>query len=215
MNGEVASLGDSADPFADEITLDGKAIRTERKRYLLLNKPTGYVTTLSDPEGRPTVMDMVKIRERVYPVGRLDVDTSGLLLLTNDGMFSHRVAHPRFEVDKVYVADLLVPLSDAGKVKLERGVGLEDGMSMPAKVEFPGRGRDKVRITVHEGKKRIVRRMLEAVGSPVDALERVRLGPLSLDGVKRGQWRDLSGAEVDALAQGAARMNRQKRKGRR
>lgn len=215
VNGEVASLGDSADPFADEVTLDGKAIKTERKRYLLLNKQPGYVTTLSDPEGRPTVMDMVKIRERVYPVGRLDVDTSGLLLLTNDGMFSHRVAHPRFEVDKVYVADLSVPLSDAGRVKLEHGVELEDGMSRPAKVEFPGRGRNKVRITVHEGKKRIVRRMLEAVGSPVDALERVRLGPLSLDGVKQGQWRDLSGAEVDALAQGAARMNRQKRQRRR
>lgn len=215
VNGEIASLGDSADPVADEITLDGKAIRTERKRYLLLNKPPGYVTTLSDPEGRPTVMDMVKIRERVYPVGRLDVDTSGLLLLTNDGMFSHRVAHPRFEVDKVYVADLSVPLSDAGKVKLEQGVELEDGMSRSAKVEFPGRGRSKVRITVHEGKKRIVRRMLEAVGSPVDALERVRLGPLSLDGVKQGQWRDLSGAEVDALAQGAARMNREKRQRRR
>jgi 23S rRNA pseudouridine2605 synthase len=211
VNGNVASLGDSADPVADEITLDGKAITTERKRYLLLNKPPGFVTTLSDPEGRPTVMDMVKIRERVYPVGRLDVDTSGLLLLTNDGMFSHRVAHPRYEVDKVYVADVSVPLSDAGKARLESGVELEDGMSRPAKVEFPGRGRDKVRITVHEGKKRIVRRILEAVGSPVVMLERVRLGPLSLDGVKQGQWRDLSGAEVDALAQGAARMNRAKR----
>jgi len=106
VNGETASLGDSADPVADKILLDGKPVTAERKRYLLLNKPTGYVTTLSDPQGRPKVTDLVDVPERVYPVGRLDAETTGLLLLTNDGLFSHRVAHPRYEVEKVYVAEL-------------------------------------------------------------------------------------------------------------
>lgn len=217
INGEIASTGQSADPASDMITLDGEALLVEKKRYLLLNKPTGFVTTLSDPEGRPTVMDLVYVQERVYPVGRLDADTSGLLLLTNDGMFSHRVAHPRFEIDKVYVADVAQPLTAEGKQRLETGVELEDGMTRPAKVEPVGRSKKRVRITVHEGKKRIVRRMLEAVGSPVVTLERVQLGDLTLGNVKQGEWRELAGREVDALAQAAAKTNRRKKqtKGRR
>ena len=211
VNGKVVELGDSADPTADEITLDGKPIAAEKKRYLLLNKPTGYVTTLSDPQGRPTVMDLVDVPERVYPVGRLDADTSGLLLFTNDGLFSHRVAHPRFEIDKVYLADLESPLSDQGKHGLERGVELADGMTRPARVEIITKNRKQVRITVHEGKKRIVRRMLEAVGSPVIALERVQLGDLTLKGVEQGQWRDLTGAEVDAMQKASAKTHRAKR----
>ncbi len=211
VNDETASLGDSADPAVDRITLDGEPLVSEKKRYLLLNKPIGFVTTLSDPQGRPTVMDLVEVDERVYPVGRLDADTSGLLLLTNDGLFSHRVAHPRFEIDKVYVAEVSESLSDEGKRRLETGVELDDGMTRPAGVEFVGRGRKRVRITVHEGKKRIVRRMLQAVGSPVATLERVQLGALTLDGVAQGGWRDLSGLEVDALRQAAAKTNRRKR----
>ncbi len=211
INGETASVGQSADPVADEITLDGEPLLAEKKRYLLLNKPTGFVTTLSDPEGRPTVMDLVEVDERVYPVGRLDAETSGLLLLTNDGLFSHRVAHPRFEVDKVYKADVAEPLSAQGKNRLESGVELEDGMTRPATVRLIGRGGKKVQITVHEGKKRIVRRMLEAVGSPVVALERIQLGDLTLDGVKQGEWRELAGAETEALRQSAAKTNRRKR----
>lgn len=211
VNGEVAELGDSADPYKDEITLDGKPVAAEKKRYLLLNKPTGYVTTLSDPQGRPTVMDLIDVPERVYPVGRLDADTSGLLLFTNDGLFSHRVAHPRFEIDKVYVAEVESPLSDQGKRHLEQGVELEDGVTRPAKIEVIARDRKRVRITVHEGKKRIVRRMLQAVGSPVKTLERVQLGELTLGGVATGEWRDLSGAEVDALVQASARAHRSKK----
>lgn len=211
VNGVIASLGESADPASDEITLDGKPLLAEKKRYLLLNKPTGYVTTLSDPQGRPTVMDLVDVQERVYPVGRLDAETSGLLLLTNDGLFSHRVAHPRFEIDKVYVADVAEPLSAEGKRRLESGVELEDGMTRPATVQTIGRSRKRVQITVHEGKKRIVRRMLDAVGSPVETLERVQLGDLRLDGVRQGDWRELAGAEVDALRQSAAKTNRRKR----
>lgn len=212
VNGVTASVGDSADVAIDQITLDGAPVLAERKRYLLLNKPAGYVTTLSDPQGRPTVMDLVEVRERVYPVGRLDAETSGLLVLTNDGLFSHRIAHPRFEIAKVYVAELFSPLSEDGKKRLEHGVELADGMTRPALVELIDRDRKSVRITVHEGKNRIVRRMLEAVGSPVAALERVGLGTLSLDGVKQGEWRDLAGVEVDSLRHASANTNREKRR---
>ncbi len=211
VNGDVAALGESADPMADEITLDGKPIAAEKKRYLLLNKPTGYVTTLSDPQGRPTVMDLVDVPERVYPVGRLDAETSGLLLFTNDGLFSHRVAHPRFEIDKVYVADLETPLNADGKRLLERGIQLEDGVTRPAVVNSLNHSRTRVEITVHEGKKRIVRRMLAAVGSPVLGLQRVKLGSLDLAGVASGEWRDLKGAEVDALRQVSAKTQRRKK----
>ncbi len=215
VNGETATVGASADPAFDEIMLDGALLLAETRRYLLLNKPTGYVTTLSDPEGRPTVMDLVDVKERVYPVGRLDAETSGLLLLTNDGLFSHRVAHPRFEVDKVYVAKVEEPLSDDGRRRLESGLELEDGMTRPAGVELIGGDQKLVRITVHEGKKRIVRRMLEAAGSPVLTLDRVQLGDLTLEGVERGKWRELQGREVDALRQIAAKVVRAKRYARR
>lgn len=215
INGEVAAIGESADPAVDEISLDGKLLSVEKKRYLLLNKPTGFVTTMSDPEGRPTVMDLVDVEERVYPVGRLDAETSGLLLLTNDGLFSHRVAHPRFEIDKVYVADVAKPLAAAGKQQLEMGVELEDGMTRPAVVKLIGptarKSGKRVQITVHEGKKRIVRRMLDAVGSPVISLERVQLGDLTLTGVKQGEWRQLAGAEVDGMLQAAAKTNKRKK----
>ena len=212
VNGHVAELGESADPSADEILLDGKPVSAERKRYILLNKPRGYVTTLSDPQGRPTVVSLVRVNERVYPVGRLDADTSGLLLLTNDGLFSHRVAHPRFEVDKEYVATLENPLSPEGRRMIEKGVQLKDGMIRPAKVKAVKRGDwSRVSVTIHEGKNRIVRRMLEKVGSPVVELERVRLGDLDLSGVERGKWRDLRGAEVDLLRQSAAKTHRSKR----
>ncbi len=212
VNGQTASIGDSADPSVDKITLDGEPLVSERKRYLLLNKPTGYVTTLSDPQGRPTVIDLVDVDERVYPVGRLDADTSGLLLLTNDGLLSHRVAHPRFEIDKVYVADVAEPLSVDGKRRLESGVELDDGKTRPARIEVLTKDRRRVQITVHEGKKRIVRRMLKVVGSPVVTLERVQLGALTLAGVKQGYWRDLTGAEVDGLRHAAASTNRRKRR---
>ena len=211
VNGVTASLGDSADTATDRITLDGRPLQAERKRYILLNKPAGYVTTLSDPHGRPKVVDLVDVPERVYPVGRLDFDTEGLLLLTNDGLFSHRIAHPRYETDKVYVAEVESPLSEQGKASLERGVELEDGLTRPAQVRLLSPDRKRVELIVHEGKNRLVRRMLEAVGSPVTRLERVRLGPLTLDGVPKGKWRDLQGREVDALLRAVAEVNRAKR----
>jgi 23S rRNA pseudouridine2605 synthase len=211
VNGETASLGESADAARDSITLDGMPITAEKKRYLLLNKPAGYVTTLSDPQDRPTVMDLVDVEERVYPVGRLDAETSGLLLLTNDGLFTHRVAHPRFEIDKVYEAQLAAPLTENGKRRLETGVELADGITRPAQIESVDDAWMTVRITIHEGKNRMVRRMLETVGSPVLTLERIRLGALSLEGVTQGEWRDLTGAETEALRLNAAATVKEKK----
>ena len=156
-------------------------------------------------------MDLVDVPERVYPVGRLDADTKGLLLLTNDGLFSHRVAHPRYEMDKVYVAVVSRPLSSQGELALKQGLELEDGMTRPAQVRLLTPNRSMIEIVVHEGRNRMVRRMLEAAGSPVICLERTRLGPLDLTGVPRGKWRDLQGREVDALLQAMAEVGKAKR----
>ena len=212
VNGETASVGDFADPDADDIVADGNQVSAEQKRYLLLNKPTGFVTTVSDPHGRPTVMDLVDVRERVYPIGRLDTDTEGLLLLTNDGDFSQRMAHPRFEIEKTYRAELGKPLSAQGEMLLTRGIRLEDGPTAPAVLRVVSKRRRRVDITVHEGRNRIVRRMFESVGSPVIKLRRTRFGSLGLDDVPKGRWRDLEGKEVDALLKSAAEIVRAKRR---
>ena len=169
VNGETSKIGDFADPDTDDIVADGDQVAAEQKRYLLLNKPTGFVTTVTDPHGRPTVMDLVDVRERVYPIGRLDTDTEGLLLLTNDGNFSQRMAHPRFEIEKTYRAELRSPLSTEGEMLLARGIRLEDGPTAPAKLRVVSKRRRRVDITIHEGRNRIVRRMFESVGSPVTA----------------------------------------------
>lgn len=215
VNGVIATLGESADPSTDEITLDGAPLSAEKKRFLALNKPAGYVTTLSDPQGRPTVMDLIDVPERVYPVGRLDAETEGLLIFTNEGMLSHRIAHPKYEIEKVYVADVSEPISKAGVESLERGVELDDGLTLPAVVNVLSSDRKQVEVTIHEGRNRIVRRMLEAIGSPVRRLERIRLGEVTLEGLQRGTWRNLEGREVDRLRQTAAAAAKRKRPGRR
>ncbi len=212
VNGETASVGDFADPESDDIVADGNQVSAEQKRYLLLNKPTGFVTTVADPHGRPTVMDLVDVRERVYPIGRLDTDTEGLLLLTNDGNFSQRMAHPRFEIEKTYRAELGKSLSAEGEMLLARGIRLEDGPTAPARLRVVSKRRRRVEITIHEGRNRIVRRMFESVGSPVTKLRRVRFGSLGLDDVPKGRWRDLQGREVDALLKAAAEIVRPKRR---
>lgn len=212
VNGETAQVGDFADPDTDDIVADGDQVSAEQKRYLLLNKPTGFVTTVSDPHGRPTVMDLVGVRERVYPIGRLDTDTEGLLLLTNDGNFSQRMAHPRFEIEKTYRAELSRPLSEEGEMLLARGIRLEDGPTAPARLHVVSKRRRRVEITIHEGRNRIVRRMFESVGSPVIKLRRVRFGSLGLGDVPKGRWRDLQGREVDALLKSAAEIARPKRR---
>ncbi|MFM1652769.1 pseudouridine synthase [Brevibacillus sp. B_LB10_24] len=207
VNGTVIrELGTKVDPLRDRITVDGRQIRREEHLYLLLNKPRGVITSLSDPQGRRVVTDLLTgIDERVYPVGRLDYDTSGLLLLTNDGDLANRLAHPSYEIDKVYRAFVRGIPSEDSLRRLAEGVLLEDGMTAPGQASLvvadPTRNRAVIELTIHEGKNRQVRRMCEAVGHPVLALERIRLGFLTLEGVKRGRFRHLTDEEVARLQQ--------------
>jgi len=213
VNGQtVRELGSKADPEADEIRVDGRRIKqTDKLRYLLLNKPAGYVTTRSDPERRPTVLDLVSdVREYVYPVGRLDYDSEGLLILTNDGDLAATLMHPRHEVERTYEA-VVLGVPDAHDVdRLERGVTLDSRKTSPAKVELvrDGSSGDRtsiLRITIHEGRTRQVRRMCDAVGHPVRRLRRVRIGSLTDSKLKPGQYRELTAREVARLKTAARR----------
>ena len=202
VDGEVVKLGDRADPTTQVIAVDGERVHTNPDLvYLLLNKPVGYVTTASDPEGRPTVLDLVQPNPRVYPVGRLDVDTQGLLLLTNDGELAHRVAHPRWQVPKTYVAQVTGMVKKRQLRQLVEGVELEDGLAraVDARVLGSDRSRSLVEITLTEGRKREVRRMLAAVKLPLTDLARVRIGPIELGDIRPGRIRPLRGDEVRAL----------------
>jgi 23S rRNA pseudouridine2605 synthase len=203
VNGEVATLGTRAHAETDTIEVDGAIIGVRQGLvHYLLNKPAGVVTTASDPQGRPTVVGLVPGEPRVYPVGRLDTDTEGLLLLTNDGELAHRLTHPSFGVDKEYLADVEGSPSRGAVRRLREGVELDDGPTAPAKVSLVGE--HTLRITIHEGRKRQVRRMCDAVGHPVRRLVRVRIGPLSDRRLSPGQWRKLTQAEVRALERAAA-----------
>lgn len=203
--GRVTVDGDVVrDPARDvgegtAITVDGRPVALERRHVVhVLNKPAGYVSTASDPQGRPTVISLVPSRERLYPVGRLDADTTGLLLLTNDGDLAHRLTHPSYEVPRVYRAHVRrPPVREPALRRLREGVELEDGMTAPAGVRrlTP----DRVELVLHEGRKRQVRRMLDAVGHPVVALERIAFGPLRLGDLPLGRHRQLKPAEVEAL----------------
>jgi 23S rRNA pseudouridine2605 synthase len=213
VNGEVAALGARADPETDRIEVDGAVlgIRPGLVHYLL-NKPAGVVTTASDPRGRPTVVGLVPAEPRVFPVGRLDADTEGLLLLTNDGELAHRLTHPSFGVDKEYVADVEGRPTRGALRRLREGVELEDGPTAPAKVSLVG---DRLlRITIHEGRKRQVRRMCDAVGLPVRRLVRVRIGPIADRRLAPGEWRALEPDEVRALERAAASPSSGERRGR-
>ena len=199
VDGEVIALGAKADATRQVITLDGERIHSNPTLvYLLLNKPTGYVTTVTDPQGRPTVMDLIPATPRVYPVGRLDRDTEGLLLLTNDGELANRVAHPRYEIEKTYVAQIRGPAKRRAVRQLLDGVELEDGVAKARSVRELGSASDHtlVEIVLAEGRKREVRRMLQAVGLPLERLARVRVGPLPLGDISPGKFRPLTGAEV-------------------
>ena len=209
VNGEtVRELGTKADPGRDEIRVDGRRIKSaERLRYILLYKPAGYVTTRSDPQRRRTVLDLLPgVREYVYPVGRLDYDTQGLLLLTNDGDLAARLTHPRHQVGRTYEARVAGMPDDQALDRLRRGIPLDGRRTLPADVVLVNKGRRDpdgvLLLTIREGRHRQVRRMLEAVGHPVEALRRVRFGPLSLRGLKPGEWRELSDAEVKKLKSG-------------
>jgi 23S rRNA pseudouridine2605 synthase len=185
---------------ATRVAVDGQPVSQPAERLVLvLNKPAGVVSTARDPQGRPTVVSLVPPSVRLYPVGRLDADTTGLILLTNDGDLAHRLTHPSFEVDKTYRAKVAnAPVSDPAIRLLREGVELEDGLTAPARVRRITR--DLLELTVHEGRKRQVRRMCEAVGHPVRQLERVAFGPLTLGGLRPGSYRRLEADEVAALA---------------
>src|SRR5688572_30794142 len=196
VNGDEAGLATFVSK-GDRVDVDGKAVEPEPLTYVLLHKPAGVVTTARDPQGRPTVVGLVGHERRVVPVGRLDADTTGVLLLTNDGPLAHRLAHPRYEVDKVYEAEVEGDPSPEVVQQLAAGIELEDGMTSPAKVRRLGRGR--LELVLHEGRKRQVRRMCEAVGHPVRALNRREYAGLTADGLAPGEWRELMDEEVKRL----------------
>ena len=181
----------------DAVQVDGREVGKQRLRYVLLHKPRGTITTARDPRGRPTVVDLVGGATRVVPVGRLDRDTTGVLLLTNDGPLAHRLAHPRYEVEKAYVVDVEGEPDDDALRALAEGIELEDGPTAPARVRLLGPSR--LELVLHEGRNRQVRRMLEAVGHPVTRLRRSRYAGLSAGRLRRGEWRELTREEVSRL----------------
>jgi len=199
----VTELGTKADAARDDIRVDGRRIKIpERHIYLLVNKPRGYVTTRSDPQKRPTVIDLVGIKDYVYPVGRLDYDSEGLLLLTNDGDLAARLTHPRHGVPRVYEATVLGEPDEHDVRRLAKGVSIDGQRTAPAEVIAIGPTR--LRITVREGRNRQVRKMCDAIGHPVKELRRVAIGPLRDGKLKVGAWRPLTAHEIERL-QAAAR----------
>jgi 23S rRNA pseudouridine2605 synthase len=203
VNGEVAELGRRVQPEVDSIEVDGAPVGVKPGLvYYLLNKPAGTVTTAKDTHGRPTVVELVPSDPRVFSVGRLDADTEGLLLLTNDGELAHRISHPSHGVEKEYLAHVRGKVAPGALRRLRDGLELEDGMTAPAQVSQPSPG--VLRITIHEGRNRQVRRMCEAVGHPVLRLVRTRIGPLSDRSLRPGDWRELSTGERRALTEAVA-----------
>jgi 23S rRNA pseudouridine2605 synthase len=198
VNGEPGQLNTFVAAH-DVVRLDGAELAKQQLAYVLLHKPAGVVTTARDPQGRRTVVDLVRHASRVVPVGRLDADTTGALLLTNDGELAHRLAHPRYGVDKVYVAETWQQPDDAALERLREGVELEDGRTAPADVRRLDGAR--IELTIHEGRNRQVKRMFEAVGHRVRHLHRSRFGPLDVEGLEPGRWRELEPSEVEVLKQ--------------
>jgi 23S rRNA pseudouridine2605 synthase len=196
VNGRQGQLNDNVTD-SDNIKVNGRRVGSQKIRYILLYKPEGYVTTLKDPENRVKVTDLVKIDERVVPVGRLDFNTTGVLLMTNDGELTNRLTHPSFEVDKVYEAVVDGTITEKILDLLSIGINLEDGPTAPAKARQLSD--KKLEIIIHEGRNHQIKRMLAAVGLKVLKLHRSRYGPLTLDGLKPGRWRDLTDAEISKL----------------
>jgi 23S rRNA pseudouridine2605 synthase len=196
VNGESGQLN-TVVGARDRVEVDGQEVERQRLRYVLLHKPAGVVTTARDPQGRPTVVELVPAEPRVVPVGRLDADTTGALLLTNDGQLAHRLAHPRYGVEKTYVAEIE---GDAGAEALQRlrdGIDLDDGPTAPARARRLGR--DRVELVLREGRKHQVKRMLAAVGNPVTRLHRSAYAGLTLEGLEPGECRELTDREVELL----------------
>lgn len=202
VNGRVAALGDRVDADTDVVEVDGERVIVDTTlHYLMLNKPRGVVSTTHDPEGRPTVMDLVNLEERLYPVGRLDQETEGLLLLTNDGELANRLLHPSFEVERTYLALVPGPVRRETLRRLSEGVELDDGLARPKRVRVAEehRGKALLEIVMTEGRKREVRRMLAAVGAPVERLARVGFGGVELGDLRQGKWRFLDRTEIARL----------------
>lgn len=203
VNGVTAVVGQSIDPDEDRIEVNGRPItHTNTSRYLALHKPEGYITSTVGEEGRKTVMDLIDAPERLYPVGRLDLDSAGLLFFTNDGEWANLVTHPRYEIDKEYVALVRGHPSNQELDVLQNGIRLPTGgVTSPCRVESSHRTETttSLQVTVHEGKKRQIRLMLAAIGYPVLRLTRVRIGPIRLGDLARGTWRELTPEEVTAM----------------
>jgi 23S rRNA pseudouridine2605 synthase len=196
VNGRPGELNDFVGK-RDVVEVDGRRVAAQELAYVLLHKPAGVVTTARDPQGRRTVVDLIDHLSRLVPVGRLDADTTGALLLTNDGELAHRLAHPRYEVDKVYEVEVEGEPDPDALRRLAEGVELEDGRTAPAQVRRLGPSR--IELTIHEGRKHQVKRMCDAVGHPVARLHRSRYAGLGVAGLAPGEWRELTGAEVERL----------------
>jgi pseudouridine synthase len=202
VNGEVATIGAKIDPDTDAVALDGVGVIRDQKVYVVLHKPKGVITSAKDTHERRTVLDCLDgVTARVFPVGRLDMDVTGALLLTNDGEIAHRLAHPKFQVDKIYVAWVDGRMTAATARSLSEGIELEDGPTAPAKVTILKTTTDssRVRLVIHEGRKRLVKRMCAAVGHPVRDLRRLAMGSIRADGLIPGEWRYLSDEEIATL----------------
>ena len=202
VNGDAAELGMSIDPNTDRVEVDGASVATDRSMYLLLNKPRGTVTSVKDTHGRPTVIDCLGGNvARVFPVGRLDMDVEGVLLLTNDGELAYRLTHPKYEIEKVYLARVEGKVRTATLRELERGIELEDGMTAPARARLleSDERSSLVRLTIHEGRKREVKRMFLAAGYPVRHLKRIAFAGIEVRGMRPGEWRYLTEREAESL----------------
>jgi pseudouridine synthase len=203
VNGHVVqTLGAKIDPEHDEVHIDNKPVGTEEKFYMVLHKPSGYLSTVIDNRGRPTVSDLVRdVPARLYPVGRLDMDTEGILLMTNDGDFCYRMTHPKFEIKKTYLAEVKGKPSRRALAELRRGVKMEEGETSPAEVKLikSAGNCSTVEITIHEGRKRQVKKMCKAVGYPVKRLKRIEFGGIRLGNLRPAHYRPLSDSERKRL----------------
>jgi len=204
----VTELGTTVNPERQRIAVDGQTVKVERRRYILLNKPKGYITTVADERGRQTVMDLVDVPERVKPVGRLDRPSEGLLLFTNDGELAFRIMHPRYEIEKEYEVELDGHPPPDALERVRRGITLDGERISPSMVRPMRNGPDGtiMKVVIHEGRNRVVRRMFDEIGYPVLRLQRTRIGPLQIGSIPRGAWRELTPGELEQIRQ-AVRMD--------
>ena len=198
----VKKLGYKVDPEKDKIFLDGRLLKPPQiYKYILMNKPAGVITSVEDDRNRKTVVDLIGANERLFPVGRLDYDTEGVLLITNDGELSYRLSHPKYEVDKIYQAWVDGYVTEEALKKLAEGIVINPGVIVKGEAKILSRKEKKtlVKISVHEGKKRQIKRMMKAIGHPVVQLKRTQFAGLTVDGLKSGEWRELTGEEIKEL----------------